>query len=75
MLNCISDERLLLLTSLWAADAGRAARGGQDGHGFRVAELQSVSFLHSVVTCQQGEFHQLSHPCQQRLCRHQPEAQ
>lgn len=46
-------------TSSRVANAGGAAGGGQDGHGVRVAELQSVSFLHSVVTCQQSELHPL----------------
>lgn len=46
-------------TSSRVANAGGAAGGGQDGHGVCVAELQSVSFLHSVVTCQQSELHPL----------------
>lgn len=44
-------------TSSGVADAGGAAGGGQDGHGVGVAELQSVAFLHGVVTRQQSELH------------------
>ncbi len=56
-----------MLTSSGVANAGGAAGGGQDGHSVCVAELQSVSFLHSVVTRQQSEFHQLRQTSQQWL--------
>lgn len=55
------------LTSSGAADAGRAAGGGQDGQGLCVAELQSVPLFHSVVTCQQSELHHLRQTGQERL--------
>lgn len=55
------------LTSSRVADAGGAAGGGQDGHGVCVAELQSVSFLQSVVTRQQSELHYLRQTGQQGL--------
>lgn len=58
----ISNEAFLrcaALTCSRVADAGGAAGGGQDGHGVCVAELQSVSFLQSVVTRQQSELHHL----------------
>ena len=59
-----------LLTSSRVADAGGAAGGGQDGHGVCVTELQSVSFLHSVVTRQKSELHHLRQTGQQRFWKH-----
>lgn len=56
-----------LLTSSRAVDAGGAGAGGQDGHGVCVAELQSISFLHSVVTRQQSKLHHLRQTGKQRL--------
>lgn len=47
------------LTSSGVAYAGGAAGGGQDGHSVCIAELQSDTFLHSVVTRQQSELHHL----------------
>lgn len=48
-----------VLTSSRVADAGGEAGGWQDGHSVCIAELQSNTFLHSVVTCQQSELHHL----------------
>lgn len=47
------------LTSCRVPNVCSAAAGGQDGHGVCVTQLQSVSFLHTVMTRQHSELHSL----------------
>lgn len=66
-LNWIKFELKGVPTSGRVGDAGGAAGGGQDGHSVCVAELQSITFLHSIVTRQQSELHHLRQTRQQGL--------